>query len=146
VTLVAQPGATTSVEVGDVTYTGAQIGTLSGEVRAKKVAPPLTIGYGSDVGSGFSFGIDAGAMFQGPPRVRSLIASGPIETNTAFTTQLANERAEIEDDIDNYKVYPTPADRPRLPLLSGAKRHEGGAGPWDLAPPFVCTGPADQRG
>jgi hypothetical protein len=38
--------------------------------------------------------------------VRNLIASGPIATNTAFQAQLANERAEIEDDIDNYKVYP----------------------------------------
>lgn len=44
-------------------------------------------------------------MFQGSPRVRSLVASGQIATNTAFQTQLANERAEIEDDIDNYKVY-----------------------------------------
>jgi hypothetical protein len=40
------------VEVGDVTYTGAQIGTLNGEVRANKVAPTLTLGYGGGVGSG----------------------------------------------------------------------------------------------
>ncbi|UUR07569.1 hypothetical protein [Sphingomonas glaciei] len=106
VELTASPAATTSVEVGDATYTGAQIGTLSGEVRAKKVAPTLTLGYGGGVGSGVYFGIDAGAMFQGKPRVRSLTATGPIAANAAFQTQLANERREIEDDIDNFKVYP----------------------------------------
>ncbi|NJC05146.1 hypothetical protein GGQ97_000939 [Sphingomonas kaistensis] len=106
VELTATPAATTSVEVGDVTYTGAQIGTLSGEVRARKVAPTLTLGYGGGVGSGVYFGIDAGAMFQGKPKVRSLTATGPISTNAAFQTQLANERREIEEDIDNFKVYP----------------------------------------
>ena len=106
VELRAQPGATTSVEVGDVTYTGAQIGTLSGEVRPNKVAPTLTIGYGGGRSSGIYFGIDAGAMFQGAPKVRNLVASGPISTNASFQAQLANERREIEDDIDNFKIYP----------------------------------------
>ena len=40
------------------------------------------------------------------PKVRELVASGPIATNATFQTQLANERREIEDDIDNFKVYP----------------------------------------
>ena len=106
VELFAQPGATTTVEVGDATYTGAQIGTLTGEVRPKKIAPTLTIGYGGGKNSGIYFGIDAGVMFQGKPKVRSLVASGPIATNAAFQTQLANERREIEDDIDNFKLYP----------------------------------------
>lgn len=106
VELFAQPGATTTVEVGDATYTGAQIGTLSGEVRPKKIAPTLTIGYGGGKNSGIYFGIDAGVMFQGKPKVRNLVASGPIATNAAFQTQLANERREIEDDIDNFKIYP----------------------------------------
>jgi hypothetical protein len=51
------------------------------------------------------FGIDAGAMFQGKPKVRTLTASGPIASNAAFQTQLAIKRREIEDDIDNFKVY-----------------------------------------
>lgn len=106
VELFAQPGATTTLEVGDATYTGAQIGTLSGEVRPKKIAPTLTVGYGGGKNSGIYFGIDAGVMFQGKPKVRNLVASGPIATNAAFQTQLANERREIEDDIDNFKFYP----------------------------------------
>jgi hypothetical protein len=111
VELNAQPAATTSVQVGDVTYTGTQIGTLSGEIRPKKVAPTLTIGYGSGVGSGLYFGIDAGAMFQGSPKVRRLTATGPLATDTTtagqnFRTQLANEAREIENDIDNFKIYP----------------------------------------
>ena len=106
VELFAQPGATTTVEVGDATYTGAQIGTLSGEVRPKKLAPTLTIGYGGGKNSAVYFSIDAGAKFQGSPKVRNLVATGPIASNAAFQTQLANERAEIEDDIDNFKVYP----------------------------------------
>jgi hypothetical protein len=65
--LSAQPVVTTTMEVGDLTYNGAQIGTLNGDVRANKVAPTLTLGYGGGVGSGVYVGIDAGAMFQGSP-------------------------------------------------------------------------------
>lgn len=106
VELRAAPSATTTVEIGDVTYTGAQIGVLTGEVRPKRLAPTLTIGYGSGRGSGVYFGIDAGVMYQGTPKVRSLQASGPISTNAAFQAELARERGEIEDEIDNFKFYP----------------------------------------
>ena len=106
VELKASPAATTSVEIGDVTYTGAQIGVLTGEVKPNKLAPTLTIGYGSGKGSGLYFGIDAGVMFQGSPKVKNLVATGPIATNAAFQAELARERAEIEDDVDNFKLYP----------------------------------------
>jgi hypothetical protein len=106
VLLKAEPAATTTVEIGDVNYTGAQIGRLDGEVKANKFAPTLTIGFGSKAGSGAYFGFDAGAMFQGSPKVNRLTASGPIATNAAFQAELLKERAEIEDDISNFKVYP----------------------------------------
>ena len=106
VELKAAPAATTSVQVGNVTYTGAQIGTLTGEVKPNKLAPTLTVGYGGGKGAGVYFGIDAGVMFQGSPKVKNLVASGPIATNAAFQAELARERAEIEDDINNFKIYP----------------------------------------
>jgi hypothetical protein len=106
VNLRAAPGATTSVEIGDVTYTGAQIGVITGEVRPKRLAPTLTVGYGSGRGSGLYFGLDAGVMYQGSPKVRELSVTGPLSTNAAFQTQLTRERGEIEDEVDNYKFYP----------------------------------------
>jgi hypothetical protein len=106
VELRAAPGATTTVEIGDVVYTGAEIGVLTGEVRPKRLAPTLTVGYGSGRGAGLYFGLDAGVMYQGSPKVRDLSVTGPIATNAAFQTELARERGEIEDEVDNYKWYP----------------------------------------
>lgn len=106
VTLKASPAASTSVQIGDTTYTGAQIGVLNGEVRAKKVAPTLTLGWGGGLTPGLKFGVEAGAMFQGSPRVRRLDATGPLANDTAFKAAIAKERVEIENDIDNFKVYP----------------------------------------
>lgn len=104
--LTANAAASTSVEIGDVIYTGAQIGVLTGEVRPSKLAPTLTIGFGSGRGRGLYFGIDGGVMFQGSTRVKRLDATGPLATNAAFQAQLARERAEIEDDIGRFKLYP----------------------------------------
>lgn len=106
VELTAQPDAATTVEIGEITYTGAQIGRLDGEVKANNIAPTLTIGYGSGVGSGLYFGIDAGVMFQGSPKVKRLTATGPLATDPAFQAELARERAEVEDDIKGFKLYP----------------------------------------
>ena len=103
VTLKATP--TANVEIGDETYTPAEIGTLSGEVRAKKLAPTLTVGWGTS-SPGFYFGLDAGAMFQGSPKVKKLTTTGLLSTNADLQADLAVEREEIEDDIDNFKIDP----------------------------------------
>lgn len=103
VQLTATP--TEDVEIGDDTYMPSEIGTIRGEVRAKRFAPTLTIGWGSGGASGLYFGIDAGAMFQGSPRVRELRTTGML-SDPALQEDLQRERAEIEDDIDRFKVYP----------------------------------------
>jgi hypothetical protein len=95
-----------SVSIGNTTYTPAQIGTLSGNVRAKDFAPTLTLGYAGGLSKGIKFGVDAGAMFQGSPRIKDLKATGTLASNPAFLTDIAVEQTKVDDEIDKYKVYP----------------------------------------
>jgi len=97
---------TGNVTVGDVTYTPAQVGTLSGHVDTKDFAPVVTIGYAGGLTRGLKFGIDAGVMFQGEPQVRDLRATGALANDTAFLAELDRERVKFNDDIDDYKYYP----------------------------------------
>lgn len=103
VRLTAKP--TEDVEIGDEVYTPEQIGTLFGKVEGKKLAPTLTIGWGSSGGPGLHFSIDAGAMFQGSPKVTELRTTGMLN-DPEFQEDLQRERREIEDDISSFKLYP----------------------------------------
>lgn len=97
---------TTSVEVGETTYTPTQIGTLRGRAEVKDFAPALTLGWSGSNQSGFMFGFDAGVLFQGRVRIREFTSSGTLGSNTRFRADLDEERRELQDDIDDYKVYP----------------------------------------
>jgi hypothetical protein len=104
VRLTATP--TADVEIGDETYTPEQVGKLTGDVEANDFAPTLTVGWGGGLTRGLKVGIEAGAMFQGSPEVKNLRATGLLGSDPALRASLLEEEAEIEDDIDNFKVYP----------------------------------------
>ncbi|MDB5690633.1 MAG: hypothetical protein JWL91_2509 [Sphingomonas bacterium] len=97
---VATP--TAAVEINGTTYTPAQIGTLRGRAETKNFAPQLTLGFGGAMGRGFYFGTEGGALFQGRVRLPALTSSG----NGVGLADLDAERADLEDDIDDYKIYP----------------------------------------
>ncbi len=94
------------VEVGEETYTPEEIGTLSGTVRANDVAPTLTIGWVGGKTRGLKFGIEAGAMFHGSPKVRNLQATGLLASDADFQDSLREEEEEVENDLDKFKLYP----------------------------------------
>jgi hypothetical protein len=102
--LTATP--TGDTEVGDEVYTAAQIGTITGRADVKDFAPQLTIGYGGGLSSGLSFGIEAGALFQGGIRIREFTSNGTLANDADFRAELENERRELQDDVNGYKVYP----------------------------------------
>jgi len=88
--------------------------TLVTSVRAdtdiKDFAPALTVGYGGGTSSGFVFGIEAGALFQGSVKIKPLTITGQCATTPTLCPGLAAdldaERQSVNDDIDDYKVYP----------------------------------------
>lgn len=89
-----------------MTYTPEQIGTIEGEVRASKLAPTFTLGVARNRRTGLAWSLDAGVMLHGAPRTERLRATGLLANNFLFQDDLARERAEIEDEVDNYKVFP----------------------------------------
>ena len=98
--VVAMPNQPTSV--GGFTFSPQQIGTLTGHGSVRNFAPSLSIGYGGQPKRGFAVGIDAGAFFQGRVRVSRLISS----TGMIPQARLDAERADLQDDVDGYRVYP----------------------------------------
>jgi hypothetical protein len=93
---------TTITEIGDEEYTPAEIGTLHAHADFKPISPTLSLGYSGHLTKGLKLGIEAGAMFEGALRVKSLTASN----NGVDTDDLEAERQSVEKDAAKYKVYP----------------------------------------
>jgi len=95
-----------SEEIGDNTYTPAQIGTIRGEVEFDNVAPYFGIGVGNPVrpDTAFSFSFDFGFIFQ--TYEVSLSADGTATGSPAFQNDLDELKDDIEDEMNKFKIYP----------------------------------------
>lgn len=104
VDLDARP--TESIEVGDVTYTPAEVGSLFGSIESDDVAPYLGIGWGNPLTSSrrWGFTCDFGVAFTDSPDV-TLDATGGTEP-AGFRAELEKQRKDIEDFFDDFKLYP----------------------------------------
>jgi hypothetical protein len=102
--LVGRP--TTSVTVGNTTYTPQQIGTLSGAVTTDDFAPLVTFGYGGTLSEGFTIGAEVGVLFQGKPEIGNLRATGLLASTPQLQADIDREEREIEDDLSDYDMWP----------------------------------------
>ncbi|MDP3492968.1 MAG: hypothetical protein Q8R82_07625 [Hyphomonadaceae bacterium] len=105
--LAATP--TQNVEIGNQTFTPSQVGTLNAEASLEDTAPFLGIGWdttfqGSGPGMGFKFIV--GAMFTGSPDVSMTATGGTLSNDANFQNQLAIEEQNLQDDINDYEIYP----------------------------------------
>ena len=99
---------TTNVEIGNQTFTPAQVGTLNMQGDLEDTAPFVGLGWDSsfDTARGFSFRFIAGAMLTGSPQIDLTSTGGTLSNDANFQTQLANEEQNLQDDIDDYEIYP----------------------------------------
>lgn len=89
-------------EIGGRSYRPDQIGTLTGEMTFEKNVPYVGIGWGNAArGKGLGLSFELGAMFQDSPQV-ALNASNP----NVRRADLDQEEREIEQDLEEFKVYP----------------------------------------
>ncbi|APG29082.1 hypothetical protein A7E78_08830 [Syntrophotalea acetylenivorans] len=96
-----------SYTLDGTTYTAAQLGTLNGKVDFNEVAPYVGIGWGNALGKStrWSFSCDFGVVFQGEANV-DLSATGPIASDPTFQEDLAREKRELEEELEDYQYYP----------------------------------------
>jgi len=99
--------AGTTIEIGDSTYTKAQVGDLIGNVKIAKGASGLVgIGWSKTTNKkGFGGFLDLGVVFSGSAKI-SLVATGPINSNPTFQADVAKEIKDVQDSADKYKIYP----------------------------------------
>jgi hypothetical protein len=103
--LAATP--TQNVQIGSQTFTPAQVGTLSMQADLEDTAPFIGLGWDNtfeNPGIGFKF--IAGAMFTGSPQVDLTASGGTLSNDANFQTQLAQEEQNLQDEVNDYEVYP----------------------------------------
>lgn len=94
-------------EIGDTTYQGSEVGTLTGEIDFDDVAPYVGVGWDTSFGQDNRFGFicDIGVIYQGSPEA-NLTANGPLASDPTFQSELAKEEQNLQDEIDDFEFYP----------------------------------------
>lgn len=92
-------------EIGDSFYTPSQIGSLNGLITFDDEAFFGGVGWDWSRDGGFGMSLDLGIVSQGDPFV-DLTATGSAASSPAFQQDLANEEAEIREELEDLELVP----------------------------------------
>jgi hypothetical protein len=107
VTVAGKPKGDTTYDIGNTTYTAAQVGTLSGNVKlAKGAVPYVGLGWAKKpLNGGFGAFFDVGVLISSTPKA-SLSATGPIASDPTFQANLQTEEQSVNSDLKSLRYYP----------------------------------------
>jgi hypothetical protein len=95
------------VDIGGVTLSPGEIGTLTGSIATLRQAAYALIGFGRHTGAGVGLSLDVGAAFLGNAPQVTLEAVGGSYPQQDLEGLLAHEAERFEDDMKAYlKVWP----------------------------------------
>ncbi|MGH8530551.1 MAG: hypothetical protein ACRETN_12045 [Nevskiales bacterium] len=86
---------------------GVTINSVTADVDFREVAGYLGLGWGNPLAdqTGWSFRVEAGAMFLGEPGVE-LTSTGTCQSDASCRAALEQEERELEEDAKDYEIYP----------------------------------------
>ncbi len=102
--LTGKPSAGSTYSINGVTYTAAQVGSLTGKLTFNTTTPYLGIGWGNRPGGKLGLTADIGVLYQGSPKL-ALSATGAL-SDPVLASNLEQERASAETDLSDFKWYP----------------------------------------
>jgi hypothetical protein len=97
-----------STDIGGVTYTAAQIGTISGEVKQSDLQPFVGLGWDTTFSGegGWGFRGLVGTAISESPSVRLTASGGTLSSDPTFQSRLRQEEADVRDDAKDFKYFP----------------------------------------
>ena len=95
-------------DIGDNTYTSAEIGTLNGSIDFNNFAPYFGIGWGNSVGKDTRWEVlfDIGFLYMGSANADLESSGGTLSNNATLQADLQEEEDALEDDIEDFAFYP----------------------------------------
>lgn len=98
---------TSNVQIGDTTYTPAQVGRLGLTADFEEsIAPYIGIGWDTTGGGGIGLKLLLGAAFTGTPSIDITSTGGTLSSDATFQQKVAQEETNANDDIEEYKIIP----------------------------------------
>lgn len=104
---LGKPGSGGTYDIGGSTFMAAEVGTLRGTVDMGSSSPFLGLGWvWGKADKGLSWSFDLGVLFQGSPDIALTSTGGTLSDEPALQDAIAAEEAELDEDIDQYDLYP----------------------------------------
>lgn len=107
--LMSQDTGGADFTIGGEQFSAADVGSLQSTTSFEKTAPYFGVGYDFELFGKVGLNLDFGVLWQGEPTV-SLYATGletaPPDVQALLGPALELERAELEDEISDYKAWP----------------------------------------
>ena len=101
--------AQNSFDIGNGTFTPADVGSLRSTIYFEGVAPYLGVGFDFSIAGKVGLSLDLGVLWQGDPSV-ALTSDGTAATDPIigpiFLAELEAERLQLEAEFEDYKAYP----------------------------------------
>ncbi len=94
-----------SFDVGNGTFTPADVGSLQSTISFDDVAPYLGVGFDFSIVGKVGLSLDLGVLWQGEPIV-TLTSDGLLAAVPSFMAELEAERQQLESEYEDYKAYP----------------------------------------
>ena len=107
--MVSQDVPGGSFDIGGVTFSADDVGTLQSVTSFDSTSPYLGIGYDFELFGKVGLNLDLGVLWQGEPQVTldaTGLASAPAEVQAELLPALEAERVELEDEVSNFKAWP----------------------------------------
>lgn len=91
--------------IGGDPYPADAVGTVSAKASFDSTSPYFGVGFDFTVFGKVGMNLDFGVLWQGSPQV-SIATDGLLTGDPTFETSLEAERAELENELSDYKAWP----------------------------------------